>query len=83
MLAVITTAYHKALAMIMGWRGCAEKTGAYIGSPETGLINCLQAREKTPNAPLANNPEACERLYKETVKIISDVTGEDWTAKAP
>jgi NAD(P)-dependent dehydrogenase (short-subunit alcohol dehydrogenase family) len=79
------TSEHGAIALEYACTdpGLEEKTGAYVGSSETGALNIFQAKEKWPNAPMANNPEACERLYKETIKIIADVTGEDWVSKAP
>lgn len=53
------------------------KQWTYIGSPETGMINCFQAREQIPNAPLASDKQACSRLWTETVTILDDTTGEN------
>jgi len=50
------------------------KSGWYVGSPELGLINMFNAHVKEhPNAPAANDPVACHRLYSETLKIIKEV----------
>ena len=61
----------------------AGHNGGYIGSPELGLLNVLQAREQVPNAPLCSDPVALDRLWKETVKIIDDASGENWTQDGP
>lgn len=47
-------------------------SGAYIGSPELGLLfnHAMALQIKTPNAPLARDPIACKRLYDETLKIL-------------
>lgn len=53
------------------WR--AGKSGWYIGSPELGFINAFNAHAKEhPNAPAANDPVACRRLYAETLRIIKE-----------
>lgn len=41
------------------------------------MINCFQAREQIPNAPLASDKQACSRLWTETVTILDDTTGEN------
>lgn len=61
----------------------AGHNGGYIGSPELGLLNVLQAREQVPNAPLCSDPVALDRLWNETVKIIDDASGENWTKEGP
>jgi len=61
----------------------AGHNGGYIGSPELGLLNVLQAREQVPNAPLCSDPVALDRLYNETVKCIDDASGENWVKDGP
>ncbi|BDA50877.1 probable WW domain-containing oxidoreductase [Coccomyxa sp. Obi] len=47
------------------------KNGWYVGTPELGLVNVGNAHIKEhPNAPLANNPEACRRFYNKTLAIL-------------
>ena len=57
--------------------------GGYIGSPELGLLNVLQAHEQVPNAPLCSDPVALDRLWNETVKCIDDASGEHWAKDGP
>ena len=57
--------------------------GGYIGSPETGLLNVLQAREQVPNAPMCSDPVALDRLWNETIKCIDDASGENWGQEGP
>jgi len=57
--------------------------GSYIGSPELGLLNVLQAKEQVPNAPLCSDPVALDRLWNETVKCIDDAAGENWAKDGP
>jgi len=61
----------------------AGHNGGYIGSPELGLLNVLQAREQVPNAPLCSDPVALDRLWNETVKCIDDASGEHWAKDGP
>lgn len=61
----------------------AGHNGGYIGSPELGLLNVLQAREQVPNAPLCSDPIALNRLWDETVKCIDDAAGENWAKDGP
>ena len=63
--------------------GIAGKTGTYIGSPELGMVNLMQAHEQVPNAPLGRDPDAWKKAYEETMRIIEEVTGEPWTKQAP
>ena len=60
--------------------GVAGKTGTYIGIPELGMVNLMQAHEQVPNAPLGRDPDAWK---KETMRTIEEVTGEPWTKQAP
>jgi hypothetical protein len=49
----------------------AGKSGWYVGTPELGLVNIGNAHIKEhPNAPLANNPEACSKLYNVSLRIL-------------
>ena len=42
-----------------------------MGSPELGLVNVGNAHIKEhPNALLANNPEACRKLYTMSLSIL-------------
>ena len=51
----------------------AGKSGWYVGSPELGFVNSFNAHAKEdPNAPAANDPVACRRLYAETLRIIKE-----------
>ena len=61
----------------------AGHNGSYIGSPELGLLNVLQAREQVPNAPLASDPVALDRLWSESIKCIDDAAGEHWAKDGP
>ncbi len=57
--------------MADGLASVAGKTGWYVGSPELGLVNVGNAHIKEhPNAPLANNPEACRKLYNMSLRIL-------------
>jgi len=50
-----TTTCHDLCCML-----CTGRSGAYIGSPELGLVNYFQAKEiRRPNAPLARDAWAC------------------------
>ena len=49
------------------------KSGWYCGSPELGLVNMFNAHAKEDaNAPAANDPATCQRLYNETLRLISE-----------
>ena len=65
------------------WVSSVGHNGGYIGSPELGLLNVLQAREQVPNAPLCSDPVALDRLWNETVKCIDDAAGENWAKDGP
>eukprot|EP00775_Hariotina_reticulata_P005452 gene5452-5686_t len=50
------------------------RSGAYIGSPELGLVNYFQAKEiRRPNAPLARDAWACRRLLDASLVILKEL----------
>lgn len=69
--------------MLIGFSANSGHNGSFIGSPQLGLLNVLQARESVPNAPLCSDPVALDRLWNETVKCIDDAAGENWGKDGP